>query len=95
MTFSISSLLNGFMLENLIGGAVNRPTTGVPRYFFPFHDPAVIANENNDYLLLSQKRILIHELGHVIGLIHEHQRYDRDKYVKVIYENVRNVSQER
>ncbi|BFZ06665.1 hypothetical protein BsWGS_09703 [Bradybaena similaris] len=41
------------------------------------------------------KRILIHELGHVIGLIHEHQRHDRDKYVKVIYENVRNVSQER
>ncbi|KAH9509410.1 hypothetical protein Btru_045825 [Bulinus truncatus] len=41
------------------------------------------------------KRILIHELGHVIGLIHEHQRHDRDKYVKVILENVRNMSQER
>ncbi|RUS86428.1 hypothetical protein EGW08_005806, partial [Elysia chlorotica] len=42
-----------------------------------------------------QKRILIHELGHVIGLIHEHQRHDRDKYVKVMLEHVRNTSQER
>ncbi|CAG5117825.1 unnamed protein product, partial [Candidula unifasciata] len=41
------------------------------------------------------KRILIHELGHVIGLIHEHQRHDRDKFVKVLLENVRNMSQER
>ncbi|XP_059145365.1 uncharacterized protein LOC131932473 [Physella acuta] len=41
------------------------------------------------------KRILIHELGHVLGLIHEHQRHDRDKYVRVLLENVRNMSQER
>ena len=24
-----------------------------------------------------------HEMGHVFGLLHEHQRYDRDKYVRV------------
>ncbi|BFZ00241.1 hypothetical protein BsWGS_03280 [Bradybaena similaris] len=41
------------------------------------------------------RRILIHELGHVIGLIHEHQRHDRDKFVHVLLENVRNMSQER
>ena len=26
---------------------------------------------------------LAHELGHIIGLIHEHIRYDRDNYIKV------------
>ncbi|KAJ1368227.1 hypothetical protein KIN20_029310, partial [Parelaphostrongylus tenuis] len=29
-----------------------------------------------------------HELLHVIGLWHEHMRYDRDKYVKIHYENI-------
>jgi hypothetical protein len=30
---------------------------------------------------------LIHELGHVLGFMHEHQRADRDKYLKVYPEN--------
>ena len=33
---------------------------------------------------------VIHELMHVIGFIHEHQRDDRDAYVKIVYENVIN-----
>src|SRR5262245_38436612 len=32
---------------------------------------------------------LIHEMGHTIGLWHEHQREDRDSYVTVHLENVR------
>jgi len=32
--------------------------------------------------------IIIHELGHVIGLLHEHQRPDRNIYITVQYENV-------
>jgi hypothetical protein len=32
--------------------------------------------------------ILIHELGHALGLIHEHQRPDRDFYITVHPENV-------
>lgn len=28
-------------------------------------------------------------MGHVFGLIHEHQRYDRDNYIQVAMENIR------
>ncbi|KAJ1357165.1 hypothetical protein KIN20_029744 [Parelaphostrongylus tenuis] len=33
-------------------------------------------------------QIVQHEMLHIIGLYHEHNRYDRDKYIKVHYENV-------
>ncbi|KAF8792949.1 Astacin like protein [Argiope bruennichi] len=32
--------------------------------------------------------LVIHELGHAIGLFHEHQRSDRDKYITVYKNNV-------
>ncbi len=33
----------------------------------------------------------LHELGHVIGLIHEHQRPDRDKHITVLWDNIINM----
>lgn len=36
----------------------------------------------------AEKGTIIHEIGHTIGLIHEHSRSNRDKYVKVLYNNI-------
>ncbi len=33
--------------------------------------------------------MVAHELGHVLGFYHEHQRWDRDNFVTIHYENIK------
>ena len=35
-----------------------------------------------------QSGLYLHEIGHAIGLVHEHQLPDRDQYIYIIYDNV-------
>jgi hypothetical protein len=38
--------------------------------------------------LCTERWVILHELGHALGMIHEHQRTDRDEYVEIDKKNV-------
>jgi len=42
--------------------------------------------------ILSNPKWIVHELGHVIGLIHQHMRHDRDSHVSVVWPSIRSKS---
>jgi hypothetical protein len=66
----------------------NRPNEGC--YTTVGRSPGrnVVMLEANEDATCVEHDIAIHELMHTIGLWHEQMRYDRDKYIKVHYENI-------
>ena len=54
-------------------GPVGRASVGKVGASFLYIDPAHV----------NQEWVFNHEMGHVFGLLHEHQRYDRDNYIRV------------
>uniref|UniRef100_A0A158PAV7 Metalloendopeptidase n=1 Tax=Angiostrongylus cantonensis TaxID=6313 RepID=A0A158PAV7_ANGCA len=49
---------------------------------------SVLMLEAGEHSTCVVTEIVQHELLHVIGLWHEHMRYDRDKYIRVNYRNI-------
>lgn len=37
---------------------------------------------------LMEFNLVLHEIGHTIGLLHEHTRPDRDDYIDILYDNI-------
>ncbi|VDM79350.1 unnamed protein product [Strongylus vulgaris] len=66
----------------------NQPFEGCYKYVGRPGGRSILMLEANDERTCLIKRTVQHELLHVIGLWHEHMRYDRDKYIKVHYENI-------
>ncbi len=55
--------------------------------YHQYYGGSTVRSLGLDYGLGNSKAILMHELGHVLGFQHEHQRSDRDSHIKLIDAN--------
>lgn len=83
----------------MFGNLTFTPRTSQANYIMVREDPAITGGNSalgmiggRQYLTMgtaSWNRVtLMHELGHALGLAHEHQRSDRDAYVQIITANI-------
>lgn len=45
--------------------------------------------KNCSLFLLCFTGKIIHEMMHALGYLHEHMRSDRDKYIKILHQNIK------
>ena len=55
---------------------------------FNTSSPYSSTNYVDVFFLIFQKGLYLHEIGHAIGLVHEHQLPNRDQYIEILYQNV-------
>ncbi|KAH7718572.1 Protein NAS-5 [Aphelenchoides avenae] len=66
----------------------NKPNQGCYTSVGRYSGRNVLMLESNGWATCIGHDIVIHELLHVIGLWHEHMRFDRDKYINVLFKNI-------
>ncbi|XGW22751.1 hypothetical protein V3C99_005181 [Haemonchus contortus] len=67
---------------------VNKPGEGCYTSVGRQGGRTVVQLESNKVATCMKTNLVLHELLHVVGLWHEHQRHDRDSYGQILYENV-------